>query len=114
MDLNLKGKTALVCGSTQGIGKACALELAGLGARVILMARNTEALEEVLKELDTISRQIHGFLVADFSNPGQVKDAIQSFVKGIIPEVLRAALLNPHPPRNLPKPFPPICFATIT
>jgi 3-oxoacyl-[acyl-carrier protein] reductase len=82
MDLNLKGKTALVCGSTQGIGKACALELAGLGARVILMARNTEALEEVLKELDTISRQIHGFLVADFSNPGQVKDAIQSFVKG--------------------------------
>ena len=40
MNLSLKGKTAMVCGSTQGIGKASAMELACLGADVILVARN--------------------------------------------------------------------------
>ena len=32
MNISLENKTAIVCGSTQGIGKACAMELAGLGA----------------------------------------------------------------------------------
>ena len=44
MNLSLKGKRALVCGSTQGIGKAAAVELALLGAEITLVARNEEAL----------------------------------------------------------------------
>ena len=40
MDLKLEGKRALVCGSTQGIGKASAIELALRGASVTLMARD--------------------------------------------------------------------------
>ena len=39
MNLDLSGKTAIVCGSTQGLGFACAVEIALLGANVILMAR---------------------------------------------------------------------------
>ncbi len=42
MDLDLKGKTAVVCGSTQGLGYASAVELALLGANIVLMARNEE------------------------------------------------------------------------
>ena len=48
MDIRLNGKTALVCGSTQGIGNAAAQVLASMGASVILLARNKEKLEEVI------------------------------------------------------------------
>ena len=51
MDLNLNGKRALVCGSTRGIGKAIAIELALLGASVTLVARNERALQDTAKEL---------------------------------------------------------------
>ena len=69
MDLNLEGKTAVVCGSTQGIGKATAIELARNGASVILMARNEEKLKAVKNELDASRNQKHTYLVADFSDP---------------------------------------------
>ena len=40
---DLQGKRALVCGSTQGIGRACAMELARRGAAVTLVAREQAA-----------------------------------------------------------------------
>ncbi|NBC24208.1 MAG: SDR family oxidoreductase [Bacteroidetes bacterium] len=76
MDLSLKNKTALVGGSTQGIGRATALELAEMGARVILLARNEEKLKKVLAELRAVSDLEHEFLVADFTLPNQVKEAV--------------------------------------
>lgn len=79
MELSLKGKTALVCGSTQGIGKAAALELAELGANVVLLARNEDSLKTVLAELPN-KNQNHSFLVADFSQPTQLKKIISDFV----------------------------------
>ena len=51
MPLGLEGKHAVVCGATQGIGLAAAQHLAGLGARVTLMARNAERLEEARHSL---------------------------------------------------------------
>ena len=48
MNLSLAGKTAIVCGSTQGIGKAAAFELAHLGANVILVARSEDKLKAVV------------------------------------------------------------------
>ena len=51
MDINLTGKNSLVCGSTQGIGKASAMEFASLGANVTLLARNEESLKAVVNEL---------------------------------------------------------------
>ncbi len=80
MDLNLHGKTALVCGSSQGIGKASAIELAALGANVILFARNADRLKSVLTELPNSGNQKHGFLVADFSKNDEVKQVVESFV----------------------------------
>ena len=46
MNLDLTNKNALVCGSTAGIGKASAIELASMGATVTLVARNEEKLKE--------------------------------------------------------------------
>ena len=78
MNLNLTGKNALVCGSTQGIGKASAIELALLGANITLLARNEEKLKEVLTELSVHANQKHNYLVADFSFPEQLQAALKS------------------------------------
>ncbi|MBL7877202.1 MAG: SDR family oxidoreductase [Cyclobacteriaceae bacterium] len=80
MNLDLSGKRAVVCGSTQGIGKASAVELALLGATVTLLARNEESLKSTLKELPTPRAQQHNYLVADFGNPDQLKAVIEKFV----------------------------------
>ena len=81
MDLNLKGKRALVCGSSQGIGKASAVELALMGANVCLLARNEEALKKVLKELALQEGQKHEILIADFSNPEQLRTVLNDYIK---------------------------------
>ena len=80
MNLSLEGKNAVICGSTQGIGLAIAEELALLGANCTLMARNEDALKEVIHNLDTALRQEHNYIIADFGNPQLVKQAIQAHV----------------------------------
>jgi 3-oxoacyl-[acyl-carrier protein] reductase len=47
----VEGRVALVTGASQGIGRACAIELARSGAKVVLCARNVEKLQEVAKEI---------------------------------------------------------------
>ncbi len=78
---SLAGKRAVVCGSTQGIGRACALRFAGLGAEVILVARNAEALAAVQGELPTDAGQAHGAVCADFTEPEQVQAAVADKLK---------------------------------
>ncbi|WP_160713317.1 SDR family oxidoreductase [Chitinophaga solisilvae] len=68
MDLSLKGKTALVCGSSQGLGLASAIELAALGANCILTARNEESLKTAVASLSTTGGQLHRYIVSDFNN----------------------------------------------
>ena len=81
MHLSLEGKNAVICGSTQGIGLAIAEELALLGANCTLFARNEEALKAAIKHLDIALRQHHGYLVADFSKPEQVKKVIEQHIQ---------------------------------
>ncbi len=64
---SLAGKHAVICGSTQGIGKAIAFACAELGASVTLMARNEEAMQLIREQLPTGPGQTHRYLVADFS-----------------------------------------------
>ncbi len=78
MNLNLSGKNAFVCGSTQGIGKAIAEELAGMGANVTLCARNKESLNQVMSGLSVDSGQSHQILTADFSKPDQLKSMVDN------------------------------------
>ena len=79
MTINLTGKKALVGGSTQGLGKAIALELANCGATVTLMARNETKLKAVLKELNTSYSQKHNYLVVDFYNYKLFHDVTTNF-----------------------------------
>jgi len=81
MNLDLKGKTALVCGSTQGLGYASAVELALLGADIVLMARSEEKLAAVVQTLDISKGQQHRWLVADFADTASVQKAIGQFVE---------------------------------
>ena len=71
MNLDLTGKTALVCGSTQGIGKAAA---------ITLIARNEDKLKEALKELPRKKNQKHRYLVVDFSKTAQIKPKIDRYL----------------------------------
>ena len=77
--IQLNGKTAIVCGSTQGIGKSTALELARLGASLVLIARNEEKLKATLDELSVSSNQTHSYLVADFSKPEALKTELENY-----------------------------------
>ncbi len=85
MNLDLKNKRALVCGSTQGIGKAVAIELANLGANVTLVARNEESLKQTKAELNTSVGQIHSYLCVDFSEPDKLKILLDYYIQRYSP-----------------------------
>ena len=81
MHLDLTGKHALVCGGSQGIGRACAIELAALGADVTLLARRADVLQQVAGELPRIHpAQTHGFIVADSDDTGGLRAKAQALV----------------------------------
>lgn len=83
MIISLKGKTALVCGGSDGIGKATALGLAKAGATVILAARTEEKLKSALAELSTQEGQNHGFVSLDMDQPESAKKAIEQIVSEV-------------------------------
>ncbi len=81
MQINLQGKRAFVCGATQGIGKAIAIQLAKLGASVTICARNEVALKQTINELDHSHHQEHSYLCADFSKPDELKKLTEAYTK---------------------------------
>lgn len=77
MNLDLKGKNALVCGSSKGIGKAAAFELAKLGANVTLVARSVDKMAALTKQMTRTNGQHHDFLAADFADPTDLKRKVR-------------------------------------
>lgn len=86
MDLNLKNRHALVCGASQGIGKATAQALAAHGASVTLLARDATALEAVRAALPTELGQKHHCLSADFDKPEALR-ALLAIALAALPPV---------------------------
>lgn len=83
MNLNLSGKNALVGGSSKGIGKACAIALAELGANVTLISRSPEIMSGIIEKMPRPAPgQDHDFLVADFA---QTSD-LQNKARGLVSE----------------------------
>lgn len=83
MNLDLSGKRALVCGSTQGIGRAAAEAMAALGAEIVLLARDATKLQSVKAALPKPKGQSHEHLVADFNDPASVGAAIDAIASGV-------------------------------
>jgi 3-oxoacyl-[acyl-carrier protein] reductase len=88
MDLNLNGRNAIVCGSTQGIGRACAEELALLGATVILLARDETRLKVVVDELPVVSGQRHSYIACDFEQIDDLRNKVSDFARKTIVHIL--------------------------
>ncbi|GGG44431.1 SDR family oxidoreductase [Hymenobacter glacieicola] len=79
--MDLLSRRALVGGSTQGIGRAVAKELARRGATLTLVARNETALREVVATLPTPAQLPHTFIVADFSSPATLAQRVQEYLE---------------------------------
>ena len=77
MNLNLNGKTAFVGGASRGIGAASAVELATLGARVVLASRGEESLAKVLASLPG---EGHQMVVCDYDQPDAAMAVIATSV----------------------------------
>jgi 3-oxoacyl-[acyl-carrier protein] reductase len=81
--IDLMGKQALVCGSSRGIGQACAEALARCGCGVTVLARSSDALEQVRQALPSDRGQSHHALVADTRHPDQLAEVVQNHVQKI-------------------------------
>ncbi len=98
MKLNLENKTAYVGGSSKGLGLASAKALSNLGASVILVGRAEDGLRKALATLDTGKGQQHSYLLADYSNPGEVKASAHKLVgEGKTIHILVNNTGGPHP-----------------
>ncbi|MEE2876652.1 MAG: SDR family oxidoreductase [Candidatus Neomarinimicrobiota bacterium] len=78
MNIELTGRKAIVCGSTQGLGRAAAEELVSLGATVTLVARNEESLTTVR---DSLKGDGHLAVCADFSDQDMLRERINAHVQ---------------------------------
>lgn len=73
IQINLEGKTALICGASKGIGRAIALRMADAGATIVAVSRNKIELDLLVSELPKNNGQTHMALTADLSNLDELK-----------------------------------------
>jgi len=78
--MTLTGRVALVTGASQGIGRACAVKLAGLGATVAVAARSQEKLIELVQQIDASGGKASAFPM-DVADEGQIKTAFKDVLE---------------------------------
>ena len=80
MDFGLKGKVAVITGSTEGIGKATAFKFAQEGAKVAICGRRAEAVAKTVDELKKAGADVFG-MAADISKASDIENFINGAVK---------------------------------
>jgi 3-oxoacyl-[acyl-carrier protein] reductase len=88
MQLDLNGRHALVCGGSQGIGRASAIELAALGATVTLLARSADALEALAGELPRPHGQEHRWQAVDMLDTARLQGTVTEIVAAAPVQIL--------------------------
>jgi len=81
MDLGLKDRVAIVAASSQGLGKACALELAREGARPVICARDADSLAATAAEISTATGSEVTWLAIDLTDPVQIRHLADEVVR---------------------------------
>ncbi len=81
----LAGRRALVCGSSQGIGRAIAAHFADQGAEVVLLARSEAALQRLCSQLSSREGQRHAYLATDFGHPESLKNLTRERLPQLLP-----------------------------
>ena len=77
MDMGLQDKVAIITGGSYGIGKAAALSMAREGARVILVARRADVLEEAVQDIKTATEGIAVPVVGDVSDKATAERVVK-------------------------------------
>ncbi len=81
VDLSLKGRHALVCGASSGIGRAAALELARAGASITVVARRMPLLEQLSLELGEAGAAAAWPLAADLEDRASLVDRVRAHLE---------------------------------
>lgn len=76
--LNLKNKKVLITGASSGIGRATAIYISKLGAKVVLTGRNKERLEETMNHLDGVG---HSYVAFDLTDLNNIESIFQEALK---------------------------------
>ena len=76
----LKGKHALVCGASKGIGRATAIIMAKCGANVTVASRDIDSLNELTAELTSLGQGSHSAIQLDLENQDDIKSEIENLL----------------------------------
>jgi len=77
VDLGLKGKVAIITGSTEGIGKATALNFVQQGAKVAICSRDAEKVKQAVAEIEAVGGEVLG-MAADISKAADIEQFIHA------------------------------------
>ena len=80
MDLGLQDKVAIVTGGSEGIGKAAALGMAKEGARVVIVARRPEVLDQAAQDIKTATGGVVLPVAADVTDRGTADRVVQTAI----------------------------------
>ena len=81
MNLGLKDRVAIVAAASQGLGKACALELAREGAKVVICARDAEAVAATAAEISAATGGEVTWMAIDLTDPVQIRHLANETVR---------------------------------